>query len=210
MKLFNSKRSSVLSISIAVLALLGGVYVLFVTLSPEIASTPFFIEKQKKIIEKNLEKPAAKKNTLYIPKIGLKVDIIEGIDESALLKGAWHRLPENGNPEKGGNFVLSAHRLNLGYTPGGTVIKSPFYNIDRLDIGDNIFVDYNQVRYLYKIAKKSTVAPTQTSIESKTNEPQLTLYSCTLRGSSDGRDVVIAKPSRVEDNSLTSKREHLL
>ena len=173
--------------------ILSGVYLLSLALTPTIATLPIVLENKKKIVEKKLEEPASATNTVYIPKIGVDVEIVEGEDESALLRGAWHRRPENGNPKNGGNFVVSAHRFNLGYTPAGTLKKSPFYNIDKLEVGDTITVDYNKKRYDYTINRLYSVQPEQVSIENRTEANTLTLYSCTLRGSV-ARDVVVAYP----------------
>mgnify|MGYP001689892069 FL=1 len=107
--------------------------------------------------------------------------------------GAWWRKPENGNPKDGGNFVLSAHRFIMGLTPQQTLRKSPFYNIDKLTVGDEIVIDYNGARYIYAISEKRSVKPEAIEIEQRTDQPQLTLYSCTLGGANDGRDVFIAK-----------------
>ena len=114
---------------------------------------------------------------------------------SVMEHGAWWRKPENGNPKDGGNFVLSAHRFIMGMTPQQTLRKSPFYNINRLDIGDKIIVDYNGKRYEYLISEKRSVKPEAVEIEQRTAQPQLTLYSCTLGGANDGREVIIAKPN---------------
>ena len=108
-------------------------------------------------------------------------------------KGAWWRQPQNGNPADGGNFILSAHRFIMGLTPEKTLKKSPFYNIGRLENGDQIIIDYDGKRYVYEITKKFSVKPDSIEIEKRTKEPQMTLYSCTFGGSSDGRDVFIAK-----------------
>ena len=108
--------------------------------------------------------------------------------------GAWWRAPDSGNPKDGGNFVLSAHRFIMGLTPQQTLRKSPFYNIDKLVVGDEITIDYEGERYVYQISKIFAVKPEAIEIENRTDEPQLTLYSCTLGGASDGREVIIAKP----------------
>lgn len=141
-----------------------------------------------------LSKPA--ENRIYIPKIGVNVELLEG-GAGVLDKGAWHRFPERGDPENGGNFIVSAHRFSLGATPGQTRQKSPFYHINKLEIGDQIIVDYGKKRYGYEITKHSEVKPTQVEIEapiSEDEEPRLTLYTCTLKGESDGREVYFAKP----------------
>lgn len=149
----------------------------------------------KKEVETRLHSPpVATDDRLYIPQIGVNVAIVTGSDQTALEKGAWHRKPENGNPARGGNFILSAHRFVMSFTPSGTAIKSPFYNIDQLHVGDPITVDYQGKRYRYSVSRTYRVMPSQTEIEASSNTPKMTLYSCTLRGSADGRDVIEASP----------------
>lgn len=138
--------------------------------------------------------PELKENRLYIPAINVDVLIAEGNSEAALDKGAWHRQPQNGNPEKGGNFVLSAHRFEMGLTPQQTRAKSPFYHIDKLKAGDKVYVDYNKKRYAYEVVNKYEVARSAVAIEAASAEPKMTLYSCDLRGEAAGREVIEAKP----------------
>lgn len=136
--------------------------------------------------------PAACQN----PKIGLEVPFFEG-DENVMEEGAWHRFPERGSPETGGNFILSAHRFVMKWTPGDIMNSSPFYNVGKLNEGDEFIVDYKGKRYYYIISKKYAVKPTDVEIEDPVKDMQkdakLTLYSCTLKGASDGRDVFEAK-----------------
>lgn len=138
--------------------------------------------------------PGSEGNRLYVPQINVDVAISEGTTVEALEKGAWHRNPENGDPKKGGNFVLSAHRFQLELTPQQTKAASPFYNIDKLQAGDELYVDWAGKRYAYRIEEKTQVDMTATEIEAKTKDSQLTLYSCDLRGEAASREVVIAKP----------------
>ncbi len=132
-------------------------------------------------------------NRLYIPKIDINLPYNTGGAE-VMEYGAWWRKPENGNPADGGNFVLSAHRFIMGLTPEQTLRKSPFYNIDRLQNGDEIIIDYSGRRYVYTISDIFEVKPEDVHIENRTDSSQLTLYSCTLGGAQDGRNVFIAKP----------------
>lgn len=138
------------------------------------------------------DKPGARGDRLFIPQIGVDVPI--GEDEGSLNKGAWHRLPENGDPEKGGNFVLSAHRFVIGWTPQQTRNNSPFYHLDRLKPGDLLYVDYKAKRYAYRVDHLYPVPKTATEIEGPSDTAKLTLYSCDLRGESAGRLVVEALP----------------
>lgn len=187
----NSRRRNNIIIVVALIMMISGGYLLYSALSPAIGgqfinpidnSTTELLKDDQKISE----------NRLYIPKIDVNVTYKFG-GEEALEQGAWWRKPNNGNPEKGGNFVLSAHRFVMGLTPQQTSRKSPFYNIHRLEVGDEIVVDYNSKRYTYAVDKKFAVKPDAVEIEEPTTEPQLTLYSCTFGGASDGREVFVAK-----------------
>lgn len=182
-----------LAVFIIILLIVAGGYVTLVVFSP-LFNQPFLTGKSQHAAEEELTKPPGDQDRLYIPKINVDIAIVAGSDSSALEKGAWHRKPENGDPVDGGNFVLSAHRFVMDYTPQGTVVKSPFYNIGQLEVGDRLYVDYKGKRYKYDISKKYTVTPNASEIEVRTIEPKLTLYSCTWQGSGDGRDVIEALP----------------
>lgn len=170
------------------LLLAAGIYLLITTLAPAVPpqSQPEGIYTQDEAVE-------IQDNRLYIPKISVDVPFNTG-SYAVLEKGAWHRRPENGDPEKGGNFVLSAHRFEMGWTPQQTRARSPFYHIDRLEPGDKIFVDYNKKRYAYEVTKKYKVDRYAVHIEGPSEEPKMTLYSCDRRGEPYGREVIEAKP----------------
>lgn len=187
----HARRNTAITIA-ALLAVILGVYILLIVVSPGVGS-PLLTGRAADATAKKLEqKPDG--DRLYLPQINVDVAIVSGADEGALEKGAWHRKAEQGDPVKGGNFILSAHRFVMSVTPQGTAVKSPFYNIDKLVIGDKITVDYQGKRYGYEITKKYKVAPTAIEIEAPSETAKLTLYSCTLEGSSDGRDVIEARP----------------
>ena len=84
-------------------------------------------------------------------------------------------------------------RQTLEGTVAGTIEKSPFYNLGKLVLNDQILIDYNGKRYTYYVDKIFDVKPTQTEIEAPSKDAKLTLYTCSLGGSSDGRLVLIAK-----------------
>lgn len=165
----------------------GGLYLLLLVMTPNIP--PLYPVESIDI--KKLEEP--KGDRVVIPKIGVDVGIKTGGAE-ALDDGAWHRFPERGDPEKGGNFILSAHRFEIGFTPSETRRKSPFYHVEKLSVGDQIVVDFKGKRYGYEVTEKYQVKPDKVEIEAPSDEAKLTLYTCTLKGESDGREVIIAKP----------------
>ena len=162
-----------------------------ILISPKLPPIPFVSASSIDLNTKDDENDL--RNRIQIEKIGIEVPFSVG-NEQVLELGAWHRHPENGNPEQGGNFVLAAHRFEIGNNPGQTRAKSPFYKIDNLDYGDDIRVFYEGKWYDYKVNKKYEVPPTALYIEEKSNEAKLTLYSCSLSGAAAGRFVIEAIP----------------
>lgn len=165
-------------------------YILFLQFSPQKKiltghDQELFVARVKK--EQDVDK-------LIIPKISVVSPIISG-DYHALEKGVWHRFPDRGNPKDGGNFILAAHRYVFAWIPHRVNERSILYSIDKLNVGDAIYVDWQGQRYQYTISEKRLVQPNETSIEDPSTTPKLTLYSCTLSGERDGREVVIARPS---------------
>lgn len=181
----NNQKKLFLSLGIISFAL--GIYLVVLLRSPAV------FDEAQAFSPQQLQSIKVDQDRVIIPKIGVNITYLSGNDD-VLEKGAWWRYPERGNPVKGGNFILSAHRFSLGLTPGQTRTKSPFYHIEKLQVGDEIVVDYEGKRYVYGITEKFNVTPDQVGIESASEEAKLTLYSCTLKGSADGRVVLIAKP----------------
>lgn len=185
-------KSSILFSFVSSVMFLGGIYLMGLTFAPVfrpgiVLGNPIDVTK---------EKPRIGRDMLYIPKISVSVPFSAG-GEEVMEEGAWHRFPERGDPETGGNFIVSAHRFVMKWTPGATMNSSPFYNVGKLNEGDEILVDYKGKRYKYQISKKYSVKPDAVNIEdpvqNRAIDHKLTLYSCTLQGSGDGRDVFEAK-----------------
>jgi sortase A len=132
------------------------------------------------------------KNELNIPVIGLKAPIVEGETEAALNRGAWRR-PETSTPEDGGNTVITGHRFQ--FLPPNNVT---FYHLDKLRVGDEIFVYWNGMQYDYIVRETFVVKPDQTEIENQTQSSQLTLYTCTPLWTAQKRLVIVAE---LEDTS---------
>lgn len=167
----------------------GGAYLLILTQIPRIEQLPV-----SSAIDLNLNDDANdSRDRIQIEKINLEVPYFTG-DASSLEKGAWWRFPERGNPQDGGNFILSAHRFNLGLTPQGTRARSPFYNLGEMQAGDKIRIFNDGKWYDYVVTKNYSVDRNAVEIEAETAEPRLTLYTCSLKGEADGRVVIEAKP----------------
>lgn len=177
-----------LLIVVTVLLMLAGLYLLLLVLSPEAEQV---IPKQKEWNEP-VEEVKIEENRLYLPRLQLNLKYKAG-DASVLYDHIWHRYPERGDPEKGGNFILAGHRFEIGFTPAETKRRSPFYHLDKVQVGDYIYADFDHKRYKYQVTRKYTVKPTQIEIEAPSENPKMTLYTCTLGGEADGREVMEAK-----------------
>ena len=195
MQLPTRRRSPSIIVTILALVLIvGGLYTLLTAFMPALQSQ--LIDPENNTTTKLLAATPEEKiteNRLYIPKIDINLPYATG-DASVMEHGAWWRKPHNGNPRDGGNFILSAHRFIMGLTPEQTLRKSPFYPIDKLKLGDEIIIDYDGKRHTYVISQLFDVKPDAVHIEDRTEQPRLTLYSCTLGGAADGRNVIIATP----------------
>lgn len=188
-RIMHSKYIPYLYITASLLIVIIGLYIFWLFISPKYPIVPII---SKSTIDINTKDDATDlRDRIQIEKIGIEVPFFTG-NESVLQSGAWHRKPENGDPISGGNFVLAAHRFELGLTPSMTRQKSPFYNIGELTIGDKIKIFYKNNWYEYVITKMYKVSPEALYIENRSQDPKLTLYSCTLNGASDGRDVIEA------------------
>ncbi len=178
-------KTKILLIIISSLLIIIGIYFLILYFSPKLKG---FYSKNSNITF------SEKQNYIKVSSQNINTLITEGGEEQ-LDKGAWHRFPDKGNPEIGGNFILSAHSFVWGKTPGEVIEKSFFYNLKDVKEGDEVLVHWNSKDYKYKVEKVFQVKPTQTEIEDASGEAKLTIYTCTEKGSADGRVVVVAKPT---------------
>lgn len=170
------------------LLFIAGLYTLLILLYPKLSkpSASSIQQKAQTVIDN--------RNQLFFPSIGVNSEIREGGIEILDQGVVWHRLPERGNPEKGGNFILTGHSFVWGYTPQEVTKQSVFYHLNEANKDDEIIVHWNGKAYKYRVIEKRTVKPDQIEIEQPSDTPKLTLYTCTTGGASDGRVVIIAEP----------------
>lgn len=125
-------------------------------------------------------------NRLIIPDIGVDSEILEG-DATTLDNGLWH-VGGTANPPDGGNVVISGHRYK--WLPPST---KTFWNLDRLEIGDRIFIDWQGRRYAYKVVASDIVAPDRLDILDDHGLSELTLFTCTPKFDNTHRLVIRAE-----------------
>lgn len=86
-------------------------------------------------------KPGSLGNHLFIPAINLT-------------ESFGNSLSLSGKPE-GGKIVVRGTQLAPGITSDSLRASSPFFNIDKLKSGDEIFLDTTGTRYVYRITDSS-------------------------------------------------------
>lgn len=185
------KRKTVAQI--AFLAIILGIFLIIYPLLPEIL---FFQQKHFPAVSKVFEGEKSVEvgefgdqekedgNRMEIEAIMLTSSIVEGDNEEwALNQGVWLK-PNGSRPDQKGNVILTGHRF------GG---PKPFYHLGKIKKGDIIKIVWNDQQIEYRAEEIKTVKATDTYIEDKTEEDQLTLYTCTLTRTPDERIVVIAK-----------------
>jgi LPXTG-site transpeptidase (sortase) family protein len=127
-------------------------------------------------------------NHLIIPSMLLDAQIYEGPVGNmyrTLDKGIWH-YPDSSTPDKGSNTVLLGHRFT--YTnPRGVL-----YYLNKVTVGEELAVYYNNRKYVYKVNEVKEVLPTEVSIQDPTSAPTLTIYTCTPLWLPHDRLVVVA------------------
>ncbi len=175
-----------------VLAALAAIYTLYLQKTPAIEP---LTKNQQKVFLSTVP-VVSKTNRLIIPKIGVDSEIYSG-NASVLNKGSWHRFPDRGDPDSGGNFILAAHRYVAQWTPQRTVKQSVLYNINEMNLGDSILIDWKGKRTVYIVKEKKIASPNDPKLELSTSSAQLTLYTCSLKGVNDGRVVIIATPQKI-------------
>jgi sortase A len=119
---------------------------------------------------------------IKIPRIGLDMAFVQGVDAAALAKGPGH-YPRSPLPGNGGNVVIAGHR---------TTHLAPFWSIDALAPGDQIMLQTRRGTFLYRVQWVKVVVPAGLWVTGATDQPTLTLTTCNPRFSQRQRLVVRA------------------
>ena len=137
---------------------------------------------------------------LLIPKLNVDVPVFFNIsNDTATINNAMNhgvaqfKIPgADAMPGQIGNLVISGHSAGDIYS--NNQYKFIFSGLERLVDGDLIYVNYNSVRYTYKVYKRETVEPTNVAaLVYKVDKPILTLITCTPLGSDRYRLLVMAE-----------------
>jgi sortase A len=120
---------------------------------------------------------------IKIPKIGVNAAVVQGVGVTALEKGPGH-YPRTPMPGQAGNAAIAGHRTTYG---------APFYRLNELAAGDDIFVSTRDGTWDYHVAFSHDVPPSEVNVLNPTTDNRLTLTTCTPRFTATKRLVVVAE-----------------
>ena len=107
---------------------------------------------------------------IEMPSIGVDHIVVAGVGKSDLKKGPGH-YPETPMPGQLGNAAIAGHRTTYG---------QPFFDVDKLEVGDEIIVTTLVGRYVYRVTGQQIVSPSDYQVVATVDPTRatLTLTSC--------------------------------
>ena len=117
-----------------------------------------------------------------IPRLNVKVPVLEGTDNKALQVSAGH-FEGTGALGKG-NYCIAGHN--------STIYAEIFNDLDQIEIGDEMYLvdtDEKRTRYCYIVTEYKIVQPSDTWVLNDYGDNRLTVISCTDDGTM--RQVVV-------------------
>jgi sortase A len=102
---------------------------------------------------------------LEIPRIGITVMVLHGLEESTLIRGAGH-VPGTPRPGGEGNVVIAAHR------------DTYFRKMEGIVAGDRIEVATKDRTYVYIVDSMEIVSPENTEPMESRGRSELTFITC--------------------------------
>ncbi len=119
---------------------------------------------------------------LQIPAIGLDKVVVSGVFSDDLKHGPGH-YPATPLPGEIGNAGIAGHRTTYG---------SPFADLDKLQLDDEIIVTTTAGRFRYVVVGTKIVQPSDASVLAPSADVRLTLTTCDPRYSTAHRLIVTA------------------
>lgn len=151
-------------------------------LGSELAASPVDKNAPPKLIIGNINVSA--------PVIFDVPSVSESLFQKALQNGVVH-YPGTARPGQLGNVVIFGHSSGQWWAPGD--YKFVFTLLDKLKSEDRIYLEYQGVRYIYRVYNSSVVEPTDLTPLNQGNRHTLTLITCTPVGTSAKRLIISAR-----------------
>ena len=173
--------------------------------------SPGTIDPQNIVVDPTNNVKVSNDPKLIIPKINVDVPIVYNVatthdaQMAAMQNGVAHfAIPgADSVPGQIGNTVFSGHSSNDLFEPGD--YKFVFAQLDKLQNGDTIYVNYEGTRYTYTVTKSEVVKPTDVqALTYTTDKPVLTLITCTPLGTSTNRLLITAEQVSPDPSKATA------
>jgi len=127
-------------------------------------------------------------NKINIKKIGVDGEIVVTDDEDKGLENGFWMYPTSVDPGRVGNFILSGHRYK--YLPPH---NTTFYHLDKMQNGDEILIEWNNVMYKYVVREVKVVPDNERKVIKQTDNKTITLITCHPLFSSEKRLIVVGE-----------------
>ena len=174
--------------------------VLFGTVQAYIS--PGAIEPQNIVIDPATDVAVGPDPKLIIPKINVNVPVVYGVsaDPKAQLDAMKHGVAHwpggdaaKSVPGQAGNTVVAGHSSNDLFETSD--YKFVFVQLEKLESGDSIYMNYQGKRYTYSVVKKDIILPIGQwqNIIKATDKPMLVLVTCWPVGTAQKRLLVTAE-----------------
>jgi sortase A len=105
---------------------------------------------------------------IEIPRIGLSVAVVDGVEPEHLAKGPGH-YPGTAMPGDPDNCCIAGHRVTFGH---------PFRRLDEVTTGSEVIVTASGQTYRYVVTDRFVVPESDTESLARTGLPELTLTTC--------------------------------
>jgi sortase A len=183
--------------SIGYFLIIVSVFIVVRTLYP-VAQAELGYQAKKVLPQSKKVIPVNTTFSIQIPKIGVNANVVKNVDpynstiyQKALTQGVAHALG-SGLPGFPGNVFIFAHSANSWYQ--ANQFNAIFYLTDKLDIGDDITINYDNSEYKYKITEKKIVKNNEINYLTNSSQDQsLTLMTCWPPGTTLSRLIIMAK-----------------
>jgi sortase A len=150
-------------------------------------NTAVLLRRRAAVYGRSLHDGAAM-GRILIPRIGLKMIVVEGTTEGDLAKGPGHYNAESGVatalPGAGGVIGIAGHR---------TTFLQPFRHVDELKAGDFVYLEMPYGTFRYKIYYQKIVGSHDWSILNARPYEKLVLSACHPLYSATHRIVTYAR-----------------
>ena len=135
------------------------------------------VEKEQTTVSKEEEailKEGSVIGVIEIPGIDIRYPVMEGTTSKVLNAGIGH-IEETAGIGESGNCVLCGHN--------GSRYGTFFTPLSQISIGDEVMItDKNGLKHIYEVTETEVINPYDNSIKTQGTEKELTLFTCSQKG----------------------------